>query len=873
MSQNDTITSHLIPSSKKTKEWIEKKGLEINKIATKNPSQMKQDIECWMYYHNIFNDKEFDYLTRIPNGTVGESDYYLPAKVRHIPIQKKAINVLISQQKHRPFVFGAGISDTEGKNEKTARQIHNIFDKYINETESRVSQYHIQLKSIEQQKNQLQQILSKEPQTQEEAIQQQQLQMQLPIIEEQFNSASQKIERELLFTEKDAEKINIYYKYEVKDIIEDIIQKLALKLRKSLDIERQSLKNFISHIVTGKQAYYVDMVPGKKKIFFESLNMIDVTYPTTEGIEWIQDGMWVKISKSLTKSQAIDKWKLTKEQITLLDSDFQSNTRNMGFLNSSWKNVINTGSLLYSSSESDTEQIEESHIWFRSPKEIQVKKSPNPYEEGKSFIHFLDDDEKVVNNGQLFWEQKKKVYIDKETGREYDKKDVILGTKGEQLETRYIDEIFELVILGNDLTVLAQKKPIRLYSNESYSWTCLPVIGKTFNSIIDRPYSLVWDTKDLQKLYNLINYHRELLLATSGVKGTIMDLSQLPEGMTKSEWEYKKKLGVQYIESVKKNGKVATYNQFGSFDDSVTPAIQYLDNMLQSLDYTLGNIIGVGPQRQGQVSGNDQVATYQMAIQQNSLITEIIYSEHDENERRAFEIALNLATKYMYKDGGMFDYKSDNMKTETFQVPAGVLNKIDIGIDVENNTLQEQNLKELKQFALQEYNKGSLPFRDIIKLYSTQTVKDLEKKFEFFTDEALKFAQQSQQSNIEAQNQGQERLIQLQGQMDQQIKSQEIEIKKLDLQLKEQLGNGKLKLEQEQLFLNQKVADDNAKLKEAQIISERETEGSYLMEQNRSNVMDERLKALELQIKTLIGNTSKTGMTQKNNGRSKEYIK
>jgi hypothetical protein len=865
------IANDLIPDNKKDKEWIKRKGLEIHKMSSSDTNTMKQDVECWMMFHNIFNEKEFEYLNRIPSGTNEQSDFYLPAKVRHIPIQRTKLNVLISEQHQRVFQFSSFISDTEGKAEKTVRKLKNIFREFIDQTESQISQYNIALQGISQQREQLIQQLQMQPKTEEEAYQIQMIKMQFPIIDEQLKNAESAISKELLISNKELKRITNFYNYESKDLVEDVIQKLAYKLRNNLDIKRESTKAFTSKIVTGKEAFYVDLLPGEKKPRYECVNTINIEYPLTDGVEWIQDGMWVKWKKGISISQAVDKYRLTKEQKEKLKNELIIGNRNTDFLSLQYTNDV-LNNQIYSGNINTEEGIEETLIWFRSPKEIKIKKVPNQYSPGKYFIHFLDNDEKIVNTGQLYWDNKKKKYIHKETAQEYDKKNVISSAKGEELETRYIDEIYEVVILGNDLVITAQKKPIRLYSNENYSYSVLPIIGRTYNSITDRPYSLIWDTKDIQKLYNLINYHRELLLATSGVKGTIMDMSQKPEGMSKAEWMYYKKLGTAWIETVKKSGRVASFNQFGSYDDSVSSSIQYLDNMLVNLDYTLGSMIGVGPQRQGQVTSNDQVATYQMAITQNNLITEIIFNEHDECERRAFEVLMNLSAKYIYKNGGIFDYKTDDYRTEQFEIPANVLNNLDIGINVYNTSIQEKQLKELKQFAIQEYTRGSLPFRDILKLYNTETLKDLEKKFEFFSDEAIKFAQQNYSNQAETDMNNKKEIMQLQAQIDAQLKQSEMQIKQMELQLKKETEQYKLKLEEAKLKLQKEKIDSENKVEMADIETERDIESAYLMETQRSNMVNERLKMIEMQIRKLTEN-SKIESLKKNMGKKKEYIK
>ena len=864
------LPNQLIPDSQKGEEFIKENLLSIKNFGMSDASSKQRDIECWYMYHNIWNEEEFEYLTKVPSGTQGGADYYLPAKVRHIPIQRSKLNVLIGQQKHRPYQFSTTVAYDDCSTERQVKALHDYFGQVGNVLSQRISNYQQQIISIEQQKQEIQQLLQQQPQTPEKQQQLMQLQQSVPAIENQLNTIKEYINRETLLTEDDRKEMFRLYNYNKEDFLNDIIQKVSYKVRADLLVEDKSLKNFISHIVVGKQFYYVDYEFGNKTITYETLNTNNVFYPNIEGIDWVQDGPWVMKVDMRSLNYLISTYSLKEEDMKKLKESTFDHPLLIDFNTSDFGKSLSSKNQLYSGTSGMEEGIPEYKIWWRSSKKIQIKKSTNPHDSTKHFTHYIDNEDKVLNNGQLYWDAKKKLYVDKDTAKEWNKKDVINVNKGEKLETRYIDEIWEGVVLGDDIIAKGCRKESRLYSNENYSYTILPIIGRSYNDLTNRPYSLVWDTKDLQKSFNLINFHRELLLATSGVKGTIMDITQKPEGMSKKEWMYYKKLGTQWIETVKKNGRISSYNQFGSYDDTVSASIQYLDNMLLMIDDMLGNIIGVPRQRQAQVSSSDQVGTYQMALEQSNLITEVIYSEHDEVERRAMEAAVNLACKYVYKDGGNLSYRTKNLSMETFNVPGKILSEIDIRIDVANNSLEERNLKELKGFAVREYDKGILPFSDFIKLYSSKTLKDLEKKFEGYVDEALNLAQQNQMARSEQELQVQTQLLKLQAELDAQLQSQTTQLKQMELQMKANLEQMKLQLEEKKLIQQDKQHGIDSQITLIQQQAENIIEAEYIAEQNRSNIVNEKLRAIEIQMKGLMDQVKST---EKSAGTGKKGFK
>lgn len=838
----------LVPKSQKGQEFCKTNVNYFAEIAKGKDDSKKQDIQCWLMYYNVWNEEEFDYLRKIPNGTQGENDYYLPAKMKYIPIQRSKLDYLVSTQRHRPWVFSIALSDNASKQEKYFTGISEAVKGVRNAVDQVNNQYEQALIGINQQQQELQQLLSKQPESEEEAAQIQELQKQLPYINHSLTNISSNIQEEITKNHQDSLKAKRLEGYTEKDWKEDVAQKTMYMLRQKLNIERKSVKNFVSHIVTGKQAYYVDFIPGKKYPEFETVNTNKLYYPSTESLEWIQWGDWVVIEEKMAKNDIVSKYKLSAAEIKILDEDM-NNQAETSTDNRYKKYVKSLSNDIYSGSD----EIGSGHyvrkVWWRSQQKINVKQSPNPYKTGEYFTHFLDDESKVVNTGQLKWDRNKKKYIDKETETEWDKKNVINDADGEKLIEKYIDIIYQGTMIGDSIYKNMGPCGVRLHSEDDYQRVPLPVVGPAYNSLTNRPYSLVWATKDIQKTYNLIFYHRELLLATSGVRGTIMDMAQKPEGMTKSEWMYYKKQGVAWIETVKKSGQInSTFNQFGQYDDSVSASIQYLDNMLIMLEEVMGNMIGVSRPTQGQVVPTDQVGTTKQSIQQSSMITEIIFADHDEVERQALEQLLNLSLKYCYKDGGIFDYELDNNTTEVFQIPAELMTGFDYKMMVGNNTEEGQALKDLKQMSFTQYDKGMLNFKQIIDIYKTKTLKDLEKKATQYIEEAEKKAQElaAQAGNAELEKESQ--LMQLEAQLDEKIKAQENQLKEMELQLK---AKSEEMLNQREV---QKMQDENKRhamdtqVKLIDIKSEREMEGQYLQEQQRASKTEESLQALQMKM-------------------------
>jgi len=132
---------------------------------------------------------------------------------------------------------------------------------------------------LQSQIEQLKQALQREPQNEKEFESMRMMEMQLPYMEIEINHLIEVIKAEDSIDEKQIEQLQRYYRYSHKDIEEERAQKLMIKLRRDLNIKGKSGNNFISHIVTGKQYYYVDYIQGEKWPRMDNVSSTKIRYP------------------------------------------------------------------------------------------------------------------------------------------------------------------------------------------------------------------------------------------------------------------------------------------------------------------------------------------------------------------------------------------------------------------------------------------------------------------------------------------------------------------------------------------------------------------------------------------------------------------
>ena len=838
------IPTQNISEDKKDKVWAINTVRSIVYSCGTTEGAKKKDILCFKMYNGDFNESDYDYLTK-------SGDYSYPAKVRWIPYVRPKLENLRSRKQRRIFNFSVYVSDVDSLKRKSDYAAHKMLSIIDAEIERRYMEVDMALMELQQKQQSMAQLMQQQPQSEEEAQQLQQLQQTVPFVLKQYEYIQKRLEKEGAFIQEDLDKINRYFKYDFRDIKEEYTQKILSHYRKELNIHYESLRSFTYSLITGKPMFYVDMKSSWKEPVFKAISPVKVYWSADGENRWIQDGTWVAIEEYMSATDCItefrDDLKENSEAYEMLlqyESNYSSYSGMLSTVDGSAYFSEETG--IYTGTNTVVNGIKVWRVFWRSPRRINIKKKQDKYNANREISMIISDEE-----------------LDKKLLR-----------KGERIEYRYVDDLYEGIMINN-YVIRVEKRTDAIRSKDNLSKVYLPVFGKTFNTIDERPYSLVWNTKDIQVLLNIVHYHQELMLALAGVKGFIMDKSQVPDGMSPKEWMYQRKLGVAWIETYKKGRQTPiSFNQFQSFDDTLSPSIQYLSSIIQVLDDMIGNITGVNRQAMGEVVASDQVKTFQLSRESSVLTTEIIFNEHDEVERKALSHLVNLVTKFKYKNGGVLNVINDDLSSILLNIPKNLLNESDYEVHILNNGKEQYDLEQMKQIASTMKQQGLLNMTQLISLYRTDSLMAMEKKLEQYEQKALELKEKQMQSEFQNNKALEEERIKLENDYKVTIAEQENKIKNILAQIEQ----AKYQLEAQQFEwekqFKEKELTVNTALKKYELESENVVELNYLKEQQRASKVSETLSAMELQLEALLGEkdieVKKEQAKSKNN--KKEHI-
>jgi hypothetical protein len=842
-----------VKESEKTLDWIEKQVMIIRDGLLTNDDPMSKDVECWKMYHNTFEDHKYDYLRKY-------GDYVLPSSVRRIPLQKHFIKLLVSQEARRNAFFSIVAIDEDAQEERFQKRANEYVQKFMFRIKKAAQQRSRNLQEMESGLNDMKQkIQSFQPQTEDDMMKLQEAIRVLSQFEVEVMDAREFIKIQDLFDERDLQDMEKYNLYTEQDWNEERVQKLYANLVEKLRIRSKRITAFERRCVIGRSAYYVDCVPGLKDPVFEVLNPMMVYYPQIDDVKFIQDGPWVAIKDVLSFDQIstmyghkIEK-KYGKDELNNLENNpvYESTAV---FLATKEGALLAPESTYKGSTQTD-QKYERVRVWFKSQRKVAIKISKN--EEGQVFKHDLDPFRETIDKSEYsfkngFYVNKK----DKKISYRKDQVNVFDSKRGDDIEYRYTNDVYEAVVICGKYVIDARKKQHVVRDPFRHSSVKLPVFGKSYSGADETPSSIVWDTKDLAELYRIVWYHIELQMALAGTKTMLIDRSQKPTSMTEEEWEYHMKQGRLYIQTTDNNGRQinGSFNQWQTFDNSISASIAYYQPVLEMIYQVMGTIIGIPRPRLGQVVGSDQVGTFEMSLQQSSLITEILYEEHDEDLKYALEQLVNIAVKYNYKSGCTFEIKNPKLNArEQVVIPPEEFAKHYYSAVMDNTSKDERNLRDLKELAMAQWQKAMIPLEQIVKMYNVDSVKELEKTIEYFNGKAIEMQQLNQQNNIEAQQQVEQMRIELQAKYDMELEKMKQQVEMMKLKLEESrtmLENG---IATKGLELEEKKIGVDANLRMMEMQYEDKTESGLLQENKDARITGNRIDLLKLQMDSLLG--------------------
>lgn len=769
-------------SANKSKAWRKEHldWAEDLMLREDNPIRISLNNKISNYrLYNGYANKQ-DYKIILNPGEL--HDFYTPDNIQHYPIARPYLNVLIGEEWDRRFEWKAIITNPNA------------------------------ISSIEEQKrdflrNSISELVVKSGVPEEE-------------VQQEFKN--------LLY----------YLKYEYQDLREKRANLLLKHFIKELELKRKFNEGFKNVLICSEELYLAEVINNRPVI--EVLDPKKVFVIQSGRSSRVEDADIILMYDYIPRGKVLDTYHefLKESEVKFLDEE---------------------NSKRYSSREDNLDNDE-----FGI--NIARQELLNEFIDLPDFALGLDKTQEnnftALTDGygnvrriRLFWKSYKQIkqikYYDElgnpqyRIGTELDKANKTLG---EEEKIMWVTEWWEGVKIMDNIYPFIRPRQIQYNKFSDPSYNHPGIVGQIYNTGEMKATSLMDVAKPYQLLYDAIMH--KLTDALSKFFGSlpVIDKAMLPKGYDFSKWLYfAKKAGIAIYDSFNEGSKgAATGKLAGSvggntakvIDQRLGDFIQQQINLLNYIELQLGRIIGVSPQRLGDIASNETVGGVERAVTQSAFSTNELFKIHDNVKGRVLQLLLETSKVAMKNNPQKFQHIGDDYLAQIFSIDDDFIEEeYGIVIDNENDlTKLEQVFEQLAHAAIQNQ---SLKFGDIMKFFTTSSMAEKQRIIEQGEEEMLQRAEQAnmqqqellkQQQQMQAEAQARQEAIDMQKHKDEiLLKKYTVDQQELTKRLNLDIANNNLEVnklkidldlenQEKELLLSMKELDEkirNNKAKEA----------------------------------------------------------
>ena len=291
-------------------------------------------------------------------------------------------------------------------------------------------------------------------------------------------------------------------------------------------------------------------------------------------------------------------------------------------------------------------------------------------------------------------------------------------------------------------------------------------------------FSIVEIMTPYQVFYNIVSYHREMVLAKNKLNVLLIAKSLL--GKVPEDTIYKMIAdGVLYIDDSEDQGMLRA-QQVRMLQSNIGDYLNQLNNLLIDIKNSASDQVDMTPQRYGEIANSAGKGVTEEAVLRGSMGTVIIEFMMDCLRERDYNRDLDY-TKLAWIDGLDTSYRDvdNNLKYISLDVDTHIY--ADYIIKAKNSIKEQEKLRQLQQYAFSAAQNGDnmmaiaaiqgdnvASITKLIKKYQEQKEAH-EAQLKQMEQENLQMAQQFEIAKIQAKGEEDRKTKQLEGYIDQQI--------------------------------------------------------------------------------------------------------
>ena len=724
-----------ISSIRKTPLWgrnsvMAIKGMSSSTDDTGRTSRENKEVN-YDLVNSIFKEEDFDIVTN-PYGVNMDKFGGTATKMQNYNIIRSRLETLKGEEMNSPlnyFVYATSGEAVSAKKQKRKDVLKDMMKAHIRmefQLDEQIEELETQMAAIQEQ------IGSAQDQAQVQQMQQQLQQMQQQ-------------RQNLPDVQAEMEKFNSKYVDPTEQTGNKILKYLVRKDKLNLKFNQ----GWFHGLVSSEEIYYTGLSQGHPSC--RVVNPLQFDYDKGANTTFIHKGSWAKEEYWLPVGEVIDEYGdvLTDKQVRDISSGKAGYvTTNQG-MQANFAYSFDGGQRRTSVSDGRSSHVYVMKAAWRSYSKIGLLAYMDE-RSGKQEEFEVDDTFKMTPE---------------------------LEQGGATIDWHWESEIWEGTLIGDDIFI-----NVRPLNNQTKN---LPYIGYIYNNVNSTATSMVDLVKSHQYTYITVWYRLEQELAKAKGRKFVMDMAQLPksQGWDVDKWMYYfENMGVVWINSKEEGRKgdpssVANFNQFQSIDMTLSQVVGQYMQVLDKLEFLVEDIMGVSPQRMGDVGKSETATGAQTSIARSTNVTKPWFFFHDLLKEEVLNEMVELA-KIAYIDGKELELVLDEFEVETLRIDGDKLNGTDLGVYITNS--YEDRLKKDKMEALlsQAVQQGKASLLDMAKVIESDSMS--------YVKSTLEVGEQRQTEQQNSQMQSNEKMnadnIKAKQQEEERARAHELEIVEKNIQ-------------------------------------------------------------------------------------------
>lgn len=501
------------------------------------------------------------------------------------------------------------------------------------------------------------------------------------------------------------EEIQEEFQSSYKDALTIKAQKWLKRTIRDKDIKKKVHRMFKDWLIAGQCYSYKGV--HNNELEYRKISPLNIDYDKSMDNEFVEDGEWAVARYLWTISDVVDQF--------------------------------------YKDLDKDEQDKMETEYWYNSPM---------GYYENLRGIFTDPQERNKIPVYHVQWKGRKKVgflsYLDMETFQyvemEVDEDYVIDRSKGEQIEWKWVNELYEGWRIGKDMFKNMRAALVPRTEMNNVSHCKLNYNGRKYSDTHSENIGLLEFGLPFQIMYIIVTYTLEKTIAKSKGKIILFDKNAIPRGDGWDEerfFYYAEAMGYALIDR-NQVGVDKSWNQYTVLDQSLFDQIKQLIELQNYFKQQWDDLCGINRQRKGETYASDGQGVNERATFQSTIMTDMIFIGFEEFVEKELQGVIDFIP-YLTAKGERSMYMDDDLGTQVMEIFPEDFSMAQLGVFISSSSIEGQNLEKAKTMVegfLQNQGKMSTA----IEVIKADNMAELQRKLKQLEAIEQQISQQTEQT-------------------------------------------------------------------------------------------------------------------------------